>query len=515
MKQAQRLRRDMLSQHLSEKSKASAKIKAKRKAEVEARRAERWLVAQSRQENAERVRREKEFHQKQVMQKIHQAYKMMDHMKELRAAVVEERKKVKRQMIIEVDEWKDKTTLQRNITPGPGEYESHRKLPGPSGGTWGKYAPKSDLEWIIYRASQLPGPGQYEDVDQTKLVTGGTWGKYAPKSDVEWQIYRASQIPGPGDYEPAEVPSGAAVTFGEFDPKSDLDVLIARASQLPGPSDYAPPMPPIKKPSIKAMRSKLRKAAEKVKMANTFISMAKGAARDRRASMAKGVRVPFTVKSSDVRQTQRMLDAHDARREAEDAAERGDVQGAKRAADKATLAAQSAQRAAMGTGGQVGVVQNPQAVAAARSASSAAKVRCCDMCVCVCVYCACFLPAPWAMVCFQFAVWLGVVACSADKECGVLLRLLPSGGSPSKPDCGRQRCHGCCRRRCCSSLTRRVIGSQERGRGRRVASVRVLCGGGLRGVGRAKQVTSSLHPPNAHRVISVVARAQRVFFVSV
>lgn len=94
-------------------------------------------------------------------------------------------------------------------TQGPGEYETRQSLEGPTGGTWGKYRPKSDLEWIIYRASQLPGPGQYNDVDLTKLVTGGTWGKYAPKSDVEWQIYRASQIPGPGEYEPRPVPSGS------------------------------------------------------------------------------------------------------------------------------------------------------------------------------------------------------------------------------------------------------------------------------------------------------------------
>ena len=48
-------------------------------------------MAQSRAENATRVRREKEFHQKQVMLKIHHAYEMMEHLKELLAAVVEER----------------------------------------------------------------------------------------------------------------------------------------------------------------------------------------------------------------------------------------------------------------------------------------------------------------------------------------------------------------------------------------------------------------------------------------
>ena len=48
-------------------------------------------------------------------------------------------------------------------------------------------------------------------------------------------------------------------------------------------------MPPIKKPTIKSMRKKLKQAAEKVKMANTFITMAKSAARERRASMVRGI----------------------------------------------------------------------------------------------------------------------------------------------------------------------------------------------------------------------------------
>lgn len=45
----------------------------------------------------------------------------------------------------------------------------------------------------------VQGPGEYEEVkDELK---GGHFGKFKPKSDIEWQMYRASQLPAPGDYE--------------------------------------------------------------------------------------------------------------------------------------------------------------------------------------------------------------------------------------------------------------------------------------------------------------------------
>jgi hypothetical protein len=59
--------------------------------------------------------------------------------------------------------------------------------------------PKSDVEWMIYRASQTPGPGQYDPAEK-KTVTG-KFSTSKPKSDVEWKIYNASKIPGPGQYD--------------------------------------------------------------------------------------------------------------------------------------------------------------------------------------------------------------------------------------------------------------------------------------------------------------------------
>ena len=156
----------------------------------------------------------------------------MEHMNEVRAAIDEARREQKKSEIIESDRWKLETTLERAITPGPGEYNLDSGPKGPKGGTWGKHKPKSDVEWKIYRAAQIPGPGQYK-LPSSVLVPGGTWGKHKPKSDVEWQMYRAAQIPGPGEYMPRALQSGVAVKFGNHNPPSDLDRAIRKARDLP------------------------------------------------------------------------------------------------------------------------------------------------------------------------------------------------------------------------------------------------------------------------------------------
>ena len=53
----------------------------------------------------------------------------------------------------------------------------------------------------MYRSAQIPGPGQYTPNDPNhKGKSSGSWGKYKPKSDVEWLMYYAEQKPGPGQY---------------------------------------------------------------------------------------------------------------------------------------------------------------------------------------------------------------------------------------------------------------------------------------------------------------------------
>ena len=63
--------------------------------------------------------------------------------------------------IIRNDDWKSRTAVVRDIMPGPGEYSAPEIGKG-GGAAWGKYKPKSDVEWMMYRAAQIPGPGAYK-----------------------------------------------------------------------------------------------------------------------------------------------------------------------------------------------------------------------------------------------------------------------------------------------------------------------------------------------------------------
>ena len=120
--------------------------------------------------------------------------------------------------------------------------------------------PKSDVEWKMYTAAKLPGPGQYEVATGIQGMKGGKF-RYVssaitsravpvlltqrcssakPKSDVEWMIYRASQTPGPGQYDPVDK-KNATGKFSTSKPKSDVEWKIYNASKIPGPGQYCTP----------------------------------------------------------------------------------------------------------------------------------------------------------------------------------------------------------------------------------------------------------------------------------
>ena len=206
-------RRAELRKAIEDKGHLSEQLSAERQAEIDRLSEERRLQQKTRMENAARVRRIAANEKMKAQRKMEAAYARMEHMNEVRAAIDEARREQKKSEIIEADRWKLETTLERSITPGPGEYNIDNAPKGPKGGTWGKHKPKSDVEWKIYRAAQIPGPGQYK-LPSSVLVPGGTWGKHKPKSDVEWQMYRAAQIPGPGEYQPRSLKSGVLMPHG-------------------------------------------------------------------------------------------------------------------------------------------------------------------------------------------------------------------------------------------------------------------------------------------------------------
>ncbi len=113
--------------------------------------------------------------------------------------------------------------------------EKHEK-----GASFNESKAKSDVEWMIYHASQKPGPGAYSPQATEKKV-GCKFSESRPKSDVEWKIYRASKIPGPADYAAPQLPGPSGGKFSTSKPKTYIDWECYRAQQLPGPGEYGSP----------------------------------------------------------------------------------------------------------------------------------------------------------------------------------------------------------------------------------------------------------------------------------
>lgn len=258
-----------LLQDMAEKEAKLESIRKKRRDELEAKKDERYLKSKLRAKNAERVRRQKEFKYKQMMDKIAENYNKMEHLREMREAIEEERRRQKALEIIKVDEWKASTRFEKDITPGPGEYYVPGTLHS-AGGTWGKHRPKSDLEWQMMRSQAIPGPGQYKLKDETQ-VTGGTWGTYHAKSDLEWAIYHAQQLPGPADYAPKADTIGhgeKGVAFSTTNTPTEIEAMMRVKAQEPGPSDYGSPNIPLEKMTIKKLEKKVSSAGNKLRLVN-------------------------------------------------------------------------------------------------------------------------------------------------------------------------------------------------------------------------------------------------------
>ena len=66
-------------------------------------------------------------------------------------------------------------------------------------------------------------------------------GEENPKSDIEWIQYRASQIPGPGAYKDVSIKaSSPTIKFSLADVPSDLELKMRKAPLTPGPDEYNP-----------------------------------------------------------------------------------------------------------------------------------------------------------------------------------------------------------------------------------------------------------------------------------
>eukprot|EP00591_Stephanopyxis_turris_P005281 CAMPEP_0195521784 /NCGR_PEP_ID=MMETSP0794_2-20130614/19333_1 /TAXON_ID=515487 /ORGANISM="Stephanopyxis turris, Strain CCMP 815" /LENGTH=581 /DNA_ID=CAMNT_0040651403 /DNA_START=113 /DNA_END=1858 /DNA_ORIENTATION=- len=239
-----KLKREHLARKMAEKEAKAAAVRAERMAQRNQGKVEKRLKSQARAAKADRVRKAKVYERQRLIDRMEGNYARMAAMKEMKEAIDEKRRDLLRLEKIRRDEWRAATAVERSITPGPGAYELKSTL-ADSGGTWGKFKPKTELDWIEYRAAQVPAPGDYHsDKFSTLNKNGGSWSKYKPKTDVEWRMEKAAQEPGPGEYKVLLPASTTTATFGNFTPKSELDLVILRAKESPAPGEHQPSQVP-------------------------------------------------------------------------------------------------------------------------------------------------------------------------------------------------------------------------------------------------------------------------------
>jgi len=266
-KEREEAERQRLLRKMGSKGNTVARLKAEKEERRQRNKVQKQLKSQQRQEKAERVRRAKQYEKQKLIDKMQANYQRMESMKQMKHAIERKRRDLLRQEQIRRDEWKQRTAVERAITPGPGAYAVPSTL-NKSGGAWGKFKPKTELDIIIARAKSMPAPGEYGVGTGTTLsAAGGSWSMYKPKSDVEWAMERAAKTPGPGEYQPKPIKSGGTASFGNFTPKSELDLVILRAAESPAPGQYQPVNVPKRRKKLSELQKEFQVSTKAVMFA--------------------------------------------------------------------------------------------------------------------------------------------------------------------------------------------------------------------------------------------------------
>lgn len=247
--------RELLTRRLTAKGVHAEHVKKARIAQRIASKTERNIKINSRARKAARLRNAAENRQKQQIEKMERFYARQQQMEEIKHAIGERRKQVLREEKIRRDRWRSQIALQRDITPGPGEYDLPSTLTE-TGGTFNMSKPKNEFELAQYRAKDIPAPGDYFNIDtaSTLVKSGGSWSKYKPKSDVELSMDRARQMPGPGEYKIVLKPDTVSVSFGDAEPMSEIERVMLNASRSPAPGASQPDNVPKRPKKLKNLQ---------------------------------------------------------------------------------------------------------------------------------------------------------------------------------------------------------------------------------------------------------------------
>jgi len=247
--------RELLTRRLKAKEEHALHVKLAKHEQRVAEKTQKRLKIGARARKAQRLRTAAENRHKQAIEKMERFYEKQQQMEEIKHAINERRKQVLREEKIRRDKWRAQINLERAITPGPGEYNLPSTLKS-SGGTFNMSKPKSEMDWVRYRAKQLPAPGDYFNNQSFSSLnrSGGSWSKYKPKSDVEIAMDRARKQPGPGEYTIVLKPDTTSATFGDAEPMSELDRVILNASRSPAPGVNQPDNVPKRPKKLKQLQ---------------------------------------------------------------------------------------------------------------------------------------------------------------------------------------------------------------------------------------------------------------------
>ena len=161
-KKVRAMKMKRLMERLHEKEQHVKEVQIKKKIEVSALRERKKIQFQKRINNVNRARREQEYRNKVAVKKLEMQWGRMEKMKQIEDAIRVQRELKKKKELIARHKWIADTKLERTITPGPGEYQATNGDMANSHANcakWGEQNPKSEIEWVMYRAKQLPAPG--------------------------------------------------------------------------------------------------------------------------------------------------------------------------------------------------------------------------------------------------------------------------------------------------------------------------------------------------------------------
>ena len=204
------------------------------------------LRQQQRKENSKRVRRQQEFRRVQLAKQLEVRYAKGEKMRLLRNAVVDDRRRKRKEALIARHKMLSSTPSQRNMSPGPGAYSLPSTLSN-RGARISEANPKSYIEWEEYRSKQIPGPSQYGEADMKRNNSAAKFSTADVPSEIDWCIRRAKQMPAPDAYQGKIANSfqsdTSAFSMGNCSPKSDVDWIMLRSAEIPGPADYYKGLP--------------------------------------------------------------------------------------------------------------------------------------------------------------------------------------------------------------------------------------------------------------------------------